>query len=326
MSPFARELFRRIALGLPLAGVGPGGVLVATLTACPCPGAPAPVRHTISSDERAAVTRADGTLDPDLCRELCARIEAHDLPRDGGGGDAGALTLTSAANDYARCTLVEPSLLECAGRAAPCIGGRAPSGLCALPHGTPSLGAHLARAAWFEAASVFAFEDLAHELGMHGAPRALVQRAWSAAQDERRHARIFAELAAREGAPLPAVERTASRPRTLRALAEDNATEGLGREAFATLVAMHQAGHATDRRIARASATLVPDEARHALLSADVQAWVVERLGPGVAAACDERRRAMLAELVDTGDASALDAPLGLPDRSTRARFAVALS
>jgi hypothetical protein len=75
--------------------------------------------------------------------------------------------------------------------------GRKPPGL--LTMGAPSqqraIGALLSRDAHYEAASVPAFEILAAELKMHGAPRSLRQRALSAAQDEVRHAEAMTKLA-----------------------------------------------------------------------------------------------------------------------------------
>jgi hypothetical protein len=161
-----------------------------------------------------------------------------------------------------------------------------------------------------------AFEELAGELAIHGAPAHLVRGAIAAAEDERRHARAVAALAERRGATPPAVERAAAGLRSLRALAEDNAVEGCVREAYAALVAAHQARHATDDDVRASYAAIAADEARHALLSFAIHDWARSVLPRRDADAIEARRRNELEAW--RLDADHEDAPtraaLGLPD------------
>jgi len=153
--------------------------------------------------------------------------------------------------------------------------GRRPRGLRAPPvRHAPSVGDYFASVAWLEAASVDAFEILAFELGAHRAPARLVRGARRSARDERRHARTMAALARRHGGePLaPVVERRA--PRSLEAIARENAVEGCVRETFGALVATWQAREAGDAHVRAAMERIAEDETRHATLAWGVAEWL----------------------------------------------------
>ncbi len=162
-----------------------------------------------------------------------------------------------------------------------CTPGRRPPGL--LPGGSRrrnTLASHFARCAELEAASVPAFEVLAGELALHAAPAGLVARAGAAAFDEVLHARAVARLARAFGGRLQWRRRQALPPRTLEAVALDNAVEGCVHETYGALVAHYQARAAADRRVRRLSAALARDEARHASLAWDIARWAEARLSP----------------------------------------------
>jgi hypothetical protein len=161
--------------------------------------------------------------------------------------------------------------------------GRRPEGLCsdgAVAGGVPSLGALFARMAHLEAASVPAFERLAEELAAHGAPARLVRAARRSAAEEVRHARAMASLARRHGAPMPEVEVAPCGPRSLEALALENAVEGCVRETFGALLAGWQARSARDEAVREALGTIAPDELRHSELSWAIDAWARKQLSP----------------------------------------------
>ncbi|RKH51069.1 hypothetical protein D7W81_40775 [Corallococcus aberystwythensis] len=178
--------------------------------------------------------------------------------------------------------------------------GRRPEGLCsdgAVATGTPALGALFARMAHLEAASVPAFERLADELAAHGAPERLVRAARRAAKDEVRHASAMESLAQRHGAPMPELTVAPFQPRTLVALAIENAVEGCVRETFGALLAGWQARSAEDAQVRESLATIAPDELRHAELSWAIDAWALEQLSPEARERVEAARREAWREL-----------------------------
>lgn len=168
-----------------------------------------------------------------------------------------------------------------------CAIGRLPPGLCSRGRADAAdpVGRFFAEVAHLEAASAPAFEQLARELVVHGAPGPLVRAALRAREDERRHARVTARLARRHGGrPTP----PRVRPTPLRSLIEvlaDNAAEGCVREAFGARVAAVQARRAGDPVVRRALAGIAVDEARHARLSRALDRWARARMSVA------ERRR-----------------------------------
>jgi rubrerythrin len=176
--------------------------------------------------------------------------------------------------------------------------GRRPAGLVSLSvdQAESKLGDYLARAAHLEAASVIAFERLAEELTLHGAPSELVERAHAAREDEEKHAYSMHELALLRGG-LPVAVRTAEfQPRSLLELALENAVEGCIRETYGALVGAYQAARARDLELRLAFRSIAPDEARHAALAQAVHVWASDRLD---AAARDSLRRAQLAAVFE---------------------------
>jgi hypothetical protein len=167
---------------------------------------------------------------------------------------------------------------------APAIAAATPttgSGERALDHRAPdekAIGEHLAQIAFLEAAAVAAFEQLAAELDALGAPTELVERARRAAREETRHAILMRGLARRWGveAKVPVVA-----PQALRdafEIALDNAVEGLTRERFGALLALHQAHFAKDPLVRAVMQLVSEDEVDHAQFSQELHDWLWQRL------------------------------------------------
>jgi hypothetical protein len=146
--------------------------------------------------------------------------------------------------------------------------------------GGTAAAAYLGACAALEAASVPAFRRLARELEEAGAPPALAAGADAAARDEVRHIRAMRALAARHGGALSSVRVPAAAPRSLSALAQDNAAEGCVRETFGALVAHLQACTAADPVVRAVMAQVAEDETRHAELAWAIEAWAFTRLDP----------------------------------------------
>jgi hypothetical protein len=197
------------------------------------------------------------------------------------------------------------------------VDGRRPPGLKRCrPRRSTIAGAHLARAAHFEAASVYAFVGMARELARHGAPAALIEAAQRAALDEVRHAKIVGELARARGAEPAQVEVAAPRRRSLEALATENVTEGVVGETWAALLAYWQAQHATDAGLRATYAQIADDELRHAELAREVAAWAQSKLGPSARTrvrTAQRRAVARIARGVKRGPSPALTRELGMP-------------
>jgi hypothetical protein len=173
--------------------------------------------------------------------------------------------------------------------------------------GAPPLDGSLAgwfvRMAYFEAASVHAFERLALELREHGAPSGLVRDAEAAAVEEARHARIARRIARHAGATRAALGATylrrsrSSAVRSLREVARDNAREGAARETLGTILGAYQVEHACDGQIRAALASVVADELGHAILSQRLHAWALGRLSVDDARAVEAERLTALSSL-----------------------------
>lgn len=180
-----------------------------------------------------------------------------------------------------------------------CAIGRRPAGLrpvegvaCA-----DALGRHFAAAAHLEAASINAFLRLREELELHGADVALRDAALKSAMDEVLHTDVSARLARRFGATPRRPEVEELPPRSLFAVALDNAVEGCVRETFGALVAHHQALHARDAEVRGAMVRIAEDETRHAELSWAIDRWAREQLSADECAALREAQREAVAAL-----------------------------
>jgi hypothetical protein len=157
--------------------------------------------------------------------------------------------------------------------------GRRPEGFVE-PTGLPpnAIGAWFAQTAYLEASAVHAFDRMTRELREHGAPLRLRRRSQRARNDEIRHARSMRAIALRLGARVPRPEAKATPPRSLEAMALENAVEGCVRETYGALLATWQAAHVQDTRIATELARIAKDETEHAALSWQVHAWALRRL------------------------------------------------
>ncbi len=164
-----------------------------------------------------------------------------------------------------------------------CAIGRLPAGLCRRVRRTRALdpvGRFFGEVATLEAAAVTAFQQLGRELDVHGAPVALRAAARRSARDEVRHARATARLARRFGGRAVAPRVAAHVPRSLEAVAADNAAEGCIRETYGALVAHAQARRVRDPELRRVLTGIARDETRHAALSWTLRAWTEARLDP----------------------------------------------
>lgn len=173
-----------------------------------------------------------------------------------------------------------------------CQIGRRPEGFEARAYDRADFAKWLAALAELEAASVPAFERLATELALHGAPPELIARARLSRHDEVRHARLMSHLALEHGAGeirAPAIRELP--PRTsLFEIVKENAIEGCVRETFGALIAAHQATHAKDTRIRSMMKMIAKDETRHAALAWDIAAWASPRLAREERAEIDAER------------------------------------
>jgi hypothetical protein len=157
--------------------------------------------------------------------------------------------------------------------------GRRPARLDGLSRdGGATVGDALAHGAYLEAASVLAFRELAAELEVHGAPRALIDRLRRAARDEIRHAAVTGALARARGGEVVEPCSHPSGARGLLAIALHNAHEGCVRETWGAACALVQARSAEDRDVRRAMGGIARDETAHAQLSWHVAAWLASRL------------------------------------------------
>jgi hypothetical protein len=210
---------------------------------------------------------------------------------------------------------------------SPCGTGRRPAGLaatatCCEP---TEVAWYLGEVAHLEAASVVAFAQLAGELLAHGAPRRLVRAARRAAREEEGHARMMGRFARRAGARLRPVEVAQAAPRSLEALAVENAVEGCVRETFGAVVAMRQAERARDAGMRRAMKRIAREEAGHAELSWTLARWLEGRLDAGARQRVAEARGhavEALAREAAQGPGPALRAELGVPS-AAEARAAI---
>lgn len=219
-----------------------------------------------------------GALPPSECTTLC--------------GSASALcsSFVYAGERYLRCEMR-------------CIGGRRPDGFAdALPTSVNHLARYFESMARLEAASVPAFRILRRELGLHGAPKKLRRSALAAARDEIRHTRATRDLARRHGGRYvpPVIEPRP--PRSIEAIAIENAVEGCVRETFGAMMATWQAQVSTDPAVRKAMKAIARDETRHAALALRVAKWSERRLDPLARARVTDAKRAAVATVMSELD------------------------
>lgn len=254
-----------------------------------------------ATDTGAASTGTSGAV------EGAGRAEPMDLQA--------SLAPRPYAGELKYCSAAGTDAVVCVYAGQECASGRRPAGLHAVA-GEPldSPGAWLAATAHLEAASVPAFERLADELRSHGAPGELQAAARAAAADERRHAAGMTAAARRYGARPPAFVVDPPRPRSLAALARENAVEGCVRETWAALLAAYQAMSAEDPAFRALMAEVAVDERRHAELAWAIDAWARTRLSAAEVRELDDALAGAAAALRPSVDPPApLAGPLGLP-------------
>lgn len=178
-----------------------------------------------------------------------------------------------------------------------CVAGRRPPRFVPGASRGSALGAHFARAAELESASVAAFRGLRAELRVLGAPRRLLRSLSRAARDERRHTRAVSALARRFGSRVAPATIGAHAPRSLEEIALENVAEGCVRELYGALVATFQARAAEDSEVRRAMAPIARDEVRHAALSMTLQRWLERRLDGAARGRVARAREAAIAQL-----------------------------
>ncbi len=219
--------------------------------------------------------------------------------------------------------------VQCSGRFTPvCEGGRRPLGHIeeTVDHADP-LGRSLAASAHMEAASVTAFVQLRRQLERWGAPASLVERCAAAARDEVHHARLLTALAEARGAAVPRPKHARTGEGLLE-VALHNATEGCVGEAWAALLAHHQAVHASTPQLRAAYETIAADETRHGQLAWDLHRWLLDRLDASDRQRVREAQASALARLGEKArvQAEALPAALGCPASDLAGRLAEAFS
>lgn len=248
--------------------------------------------------------------DETKCMELCTAVLQQS---DGYSSPASCeVTHDATGHDVAVTYFVSTGASGCP------VDGRRPAGLARARKPRAGIaGTHLARSAWYEAASVHAFVGLARQLARHGAPTPLRDAAKRAAVDEVHHAQLMGNLARARGATPPAVQIKKQGRRSLESIAIENVTEGVVGETWAALIAFWQAAHATDPTVRATYAKIAEDELRHAELSIEVDAWARTKLRPAARARVDAARTRALAKLakgVRSSIPTALVTELGMPD------------
>lgn len=273
-----------------------------------------------------AEIRAAEPSDEGRCEAACLVIV--DEADDAGGDVIACLAAAATGGDpwegstgsvTIACTIER---IERVARPPTC--GRRPHRLHADVEAVSDAGGWFAAVARLEAASVIAFEELAAALSLHGAPASLVSRCRSAADDERVHARLFTTLARRAGRGVAAVSSDAA-PTSLVAIALHNAIEGCVHEAFAAILAAHQARHAPGD-LRPAFARIADDECRHGQLAWELHDWLVARLAAEGRERVEVAWRGALDGLPALAAAQAHDTPAGLGWPTPARAAAMALS
>jgi hypothetical protein len=200
--------------------------------------------------------------------------------------------------------------------------GRRPLGHHEIAVTTPSVGSWLAMHAHLEGASVLAFEELATWLEKRSAPADLIGRCRAAARDEERHAERIGALAHRAGETVPPVTCDPP-PDELFEVALHNAVEGCVREAFAAIVAMHQAERA-EPGLRSTFREIAADELRHGELAWDLHRWLMPQLSPTERAIIARAQTHAFAELPTTSASNAAQTPacMGWPSPARVAAMA----
>jgi len=205
-----------------------------------------------------------------------------------------------------RCRAVDQTHVECLREVVMCpAAGRRPGG--EIQRSATRADERDPTCAWLfdalalEASAVPAFDELASALEGLGAPVQLSARAREAREDELRHTEAMTRLLARRESEVSVRVRVNAAPApTLYELALANAVEGCTREAFGALEAALQGARAAEPDLRAAMAEIAQDEARHALLSFDIDTWARARLSPADNRRLDAARSEAIAGLRQT--------------------------
>jgi len=291
------------------AEAGTGGIVQGGAGGLSCQGAPSDcMTYQSVTIDRRCVEADTGTLDPEQCAFICNRTL---------GCPCGSVPASCSVLSQEQETVT----IACS---PSCFVGRRPAAFVASDEHGLDLGAQFARAAELEALAVVAFRNLRAELAELGAPRRLLRALTSAARDEVRHARSTRRLARRFGGRTLLPRALPRSPRSLEAIALENAVEGCVRETYGALSAVWQAHRAEHPAVRSALRKIARDEIRHAALSMRVQRWLEPRLDPNARRRVAEARSAALAALRAE---LAIDPPpdtvrlAGYPDRAQAARL-----
>lgn len=307
LTTFRRTLQAIVLAGLPLAGCDSSG----ETNGCEPSEEMRELTLRFPTDASTRLKLESCRVDLDACMEVCREARTRLTPLPGS-----EMRLVGCDVDFFSDRAEVEMLLR-----FDCIAeGRRPGGLApmtAAPAGDRA-GAWLAQAAWLEAASIFAFVELARELEDRGAPAALARAALAAANDEIRHTQLMGALARRYGAAVPEPVVRPMAARSLEAMAIENAVEGCVRETWGALSAMWQARTAADPVARQVFAVIARDEVRHAQLAWSIEAWLAPRLSATARENVAAARVAAVAELRDGHEA--LPA-LGLPDADQARRM-----
>lgn len=229
------------------------------------------------------------TFENQSCIALCGdgyscTLPAEYLPPDA-GADAGAFVCPPSQGQVT----VTCNALPCLGRLTD---GAVPDAITTM---TP--GEYFAASAQLEEIAVFAFERIAAELELHGAPRALVDAANVARADEERHTRMTSDIARRFGVEPVRATRPEFAPRSLFALARENAAEGCVRETYGAVFALIHAHRTSDPTLRAELLAIANDECAHAELSWNIASWAEPLLTNEERAALTSEKRIAVREL-----------------------------
>ena len=299
-----RWMLKRIAMGL---AVSP----LALIAACGCQIPSDGGCGTSTQSQGVTQAQLDALMGGD-CLPLCApRVPA--IPASScqlATGDA-AMTDASSPEDAGAPSV---AFIVCTYTNA-CRGRRPASGITLRLEGE-GVATWLMETAQLEAASVDAFAELRAELIAHQAPSNIIAATSRAEADEVIHAQLMGAFARRAGAKPVRPSVVIGAPRALFDIAKHNASEGCVREAFGAINTLHQASNAATPELREGFLRIARDEARHALLSLELDDWMRTKLNAQQQRQLEDEREVAAHELscnVGNEDRETRSA-LGLPD------------
>jgi hypothetical protein len=281
-------------------------------------------------------------FEPDRCLRVCTEDEEvrcyeaslvvpSDSPRAEGTRDLAVQHPASAATtrDVVVCQYHRPGSFEYFS-IVPTPFGRVARAHSAAQHAALTEAEHFFDCARSEAQSITEFQQLALDLEALGAPVQLIAASRRAARDEARHARWALHAAQRRGLPrttaLPRLVRPTRRAPNLFQLAVENASAGCAAETFGVWLHLVQARRAYDPEVRANAERIARDEARHAALAFELEAWFGAQLSSQERqrvrdAMLEHWRRMPHSELVT----ESLRGALGIPTQSQLQDVALAL-